>query len=334
MLNQDEVPCPECGAFGPHMHNNTKPVAVAMPEVLLHYLKEERQWLTVQESEARQNAREAVAEGVRAACNARAGAMLEAIMAIDRAIARAAAKVSQEPAVDRSATAWLIEQKPPQGGSPSWFTAKNGCLFGTANQAIRFARKQDAEQFIRSWNNWLDVPQLIDVVVTEHAWIPLSDGTGGVSPMSVPAMETIGSDWDDTVCMGDEPKYETVDRSEVERQIAEALHHSRAWDARASDDETQTMAKIILALLPAQAPAQGDRTPNPDEVICPGCTHQFRAIPENVQRELNALRDMDEKAQGDENAKLRRLKDEFALREASIGTRTDITSVAVVRSVK
>jgi len=29
-----------------------------------------------------------------------------------------------------------------------------------------------------------------------------------------------------------------------------------------------------------------ERKPNPDEVICPNCTHQFRAIPENVQAQL------------------------------------------------
>ena len=28
---------------------------------------------------------------------------------------------------------------------------------------------------------------------------------------------------------------------------------------------------------------------NPDEVICPACVHQFRAIPENVQAELRRL---------------------------------------------
>ena len=30
------------------------------------------------------------------------------------------------------------------------------------------------------------------------------------------------------------------------------------------------------------------RQVNPDEVICPACTHQFRAIPESVQKELAA----------------------------------------------
>jgi uncharacterized Zn finger protein (UPF0148 family) len=29
-----------------------------------------------------------------------------------------------------------------------------------------------------------------------------------------------------------------------------------------------------------------NRMPNMDEVICPGCGHQFRAIPQNVQEEL------------------------------------------------
>ena len=41
---------------------------------------------------------------------------------------------------------------------------------------------------------------------------------------------------------------------------------------------------------PPPAEAREERTPNADEVICPGCTHQFRAVPENVQAELAALR--------------------------------------------
>ena len=32
-------------------------------------------------------------------------------------------------------------------------------------------------------------------------------------------------------------------------------------------------------------------TPNQDEVICPACSHQFRAIPENVQSELAAQKE-------------------------------------------
>ena len=39
---------------------------------------------------------------------------------------------------------------------------------------------------------------------------------------------------------------------------------------------------------PLTPPSGG--TANPDEVICPNCVHQFRAIPENVQRELQAER--------------------------------------------
>lgn len=30
------------------------------------------------------------------------------------------------------------------------------------------------------------------------------------------------------------------------------------------------------------------RTPNNDEVICPNCVHQFRAIPVNVQKDLSS----------------------------------------------
>ena len=33
------------------------------------------------------------------------------------------------------------------------------------------------------------------------------------------------------------------------------------------------------------------KTPNPDEVICPNCAHQFRAIPENVQAALAAAQE-------------------------------------------
>jgi len=32
-------------------------------------------------------------------------------------------------------------------------------------------------------------------------------------------------------------------------------------------------------------------TPNMDEVICPNCAHQFRAIPQNVQAENASLRE-------------------------------------------
>lgn len=39
------------------------------------------------------------------------------------------------------------------------------------------------------------------------------------------------------------------------------------------------------------AQAEPKREPNPDEVICPACTHQFRAIPENVQAQLWAKRE-------------------------------------------
>lgn len=40
----------------------------------------------------------------------------------------------------------------------------------------------------------------------------------------------------------------------------------------------------------AQQQAEPPRLPNNDEVICPACCHQFRAIPVNVQAELAALK--------------------------------------------
>jgi hypothetical protein len=57
-------------------------------------------------------------------------------------------------------------------------------------------------------------------------------------------------------------------------------------DARTTDDSEHKWdrnfkaEKAIQALL--DAPCE-PRQPNDDEVICPNCTHQFRAIPVNVQ---------------------------------------------------
>lgn len=44
-----------------------------------------------------------------------------------------------------------------------------------------------------------------------------------------------------------------------------------------------------------------EREPNNDEVICPGCVHQFRAIPVNVQ---DALRQCHDSLHGWEDAPL------------------------------
>lgn len=52
-------------------------------------------------------------------------------------------------------------------------------------------------------------------------------------------------------------------------------------------------ANALIARIDARlAEPEGDarRQVNHDEVICPKCTHQFRAIPQNVQEELAALR--------------------------------------------
>lgn len=51
-------------------------------------------------------------------------------------------------------------------------------------------------------------------------------------------------------------------------------------------DGSQIAPDTPLYTRAESTPPTGDeRTPNPDEVICPKCTHQFRAIPENVQAE-------------------------------------------------
>lgn len=46
---------------------------------------------------------------------------------------------------------------------------------------------------------------------------------------------------------------------------------------------------------PVAPQAEQKRKPNPDEVICPACTHQFRAIPVNVQAQLAQREPLSEK---------------------------------------
>lgn len=69
----------------------------------------------------------------------------------------------------REEIAWLIEQDAPHG-SPVWFTATGPewRFSRDANDALRFARKADAETFIR----WLGGnPLLSNPRATEHMWI-------------------------------------------------------------------------------------------------------------------------------------------------------------------
>lgn len=57
--------------------------------------------------------------------------------------------------------------------------------------------------------------------------------------------------------------------------------------------EAWIAARAALAAVDARGEGQPDptRKPNDDEVICPGCTCQFRAVPVNVQAELRWLRE-------------------------------------------
>lgn len=67
-------------------------------------------------------------------------------------------------------TAWLIEQDSPARGSV-WFSATGPKwrFVSDANEALRFARKIDAETFI----TWLGGnPLLSNPRATEHRWIP------------------------------------------------------------------------------------------------------------------------------------------------------------------
>lgn len=81
-----------------------------------------------------------------------------------------AALREQPPSARPDETAWLIEL-PRAGSTPTWFTGRNPVLFSDdANEAIRFARKQDAEAMIAGWNGW-ELPMIVGAVATEHAWM-------------------------------------------------------------------------------------------------------------------------------------------------------------------
>lgn len=62
--------------------------------------------------------------------------------------------------------------------------------------------------------------------------------------------------------------------------------------------------------------------PNNDEVICPKCCHQFRAIPVNVQADLATLRTA-LKAHGEEAAKLVEQRDELLAHMKAFVSRFD-----------
>ena len=72
---------------------------------------------------------------------------------------------SEREAAIETAPAWLIEN-----AAHGWFTGKNGRMWGAANEAIRFARRQDAELLVRNWNGWADIPTLVGARATEHLW--------------------------------------------------------------------------------------------------------------------------------------------------------------------
>ena len=78
--------------------------------------------------------------------------------------------------------------------------------------------------------------------------------------------------------------------------LAEELHQVLTDpDSSLSDGARRSVDFVIHALrlrplyaapATAEQPAEPNREPNNEEVICPACTHQFRAIPVQVQRLL------------------------------------------------
>jgi hypothetical protein len=76
-------------------------------------------------------------------------------------------------------------------------------------------------------------------------------------------------------------------------------------------------------------------TPNQDEVICPACSHQFRAIPENVQSELAAQKEQLRLCNVDQfstAAELAALKEQYRVLEDEMLVMMDERNAAVARS--
>lgn len=67
-----------------------------------------------------------------------------------------------------------------------------------------------------------------------------------------------------------------------------------AWNQRCGF-KAKPIVPLYTHPAPAAPQAEQKREPNPDEVICPACTHQFRAIPVNVQAQLAQREPLSEK---------------------------------------
>lgn len=76
---------------------------------------------------------------------------------------------------------------------------------------------------------------------------------------------------------------------EAQIEARDALLDFISENGTASEGVQHYLDRYVRAAL---AQVEQEREPNPDEVICPACTHQFRAIPENVQAQLWALDDV------------------------------------------
>lgn len=66
-------------------------------------------------------------------------------------------------------TAWLIESQ--CDGGCKWFSRNSRVWTRDANEALRFSRRKDADEFLTLWNSRVDVQPLVGASVTEHMWI-------------------------------------------------------------------------------------------------------------------------------------------------------------------
>lgn len=76
----------------------------------------------------------------------------------------------KENSVDNDESGWVIEDAASPAHTPLYWTGRAGGVTGwTGNhiEAIRFARKVDAESFV-SWVGWIPA----SVRIAEHAWTP------------------------------------------------------------------------------------------------------------------------------------------------------------------
>ena len=114
--------------------------------------------------------------------------MVTCAAAVTEALAACQPPAAEPGADEREATAWLIERR-SIGEHRMWWVADARCQqWGTANQAVRFSRKEDAERIIHG----LLAADAEMLIATEHSWL---DCSAPAAPATVDEREAAIVDW-------------------------------------------------------------------------------------------------------------------------------------------